>query len=339
MNMEDNFVITFSGDGTPIQLPPISLLLDGVTGDLSNNARVILGRAFGDFLNDELSQEWADNTEIADLTSVLVDVIKLETVASKPGGLKEIEATLDTTLTFDGLADAPDPTTVNEAVFKALAKMQQFLDNYLIPSGLTEFESVTSASATMAVAATVDKEKPAKKEDDDKPKKDDKKPAVAQANAFRSVSFDPQDLKILVPALVGGLAMFMLTAFWLARHRRRDQLDVSYDSYDEDIDHTVNGSQIGKEEIEVQPANLMDYGYSPDGHVDLNSSYGAGHVAMHIPAMDQSMASGYNVNNRNSTPPRTKTAAQKYNGRSVIDSPSKASSADTSEYSEGRYWR
>jgi len=332
VQFENDFVITFSGDGTPIQLPPISLLLDSITGDLSNNGRVILGRAFADFLNDELTKEWEDDTEMADLTSVLVDVIKIETVAATPDNLKEIEATLDTTLTFDGLANAPDPSEVIVAVFKVLGKMPKFVNNYLKPAGLDEFESVQTAKATMETANTAVVTKPPKKEE--KPPKKDKKPVVAKANAFRSVSFDAKDLEILIPSLVGGVALFVLTALFLRRRGSNKDMNLSYDS--DDIDHTINGSRMGKEEIEVQPSNLMHYdGYHPDGHVDLNSSYGAGHVAMHIPAMDQSTMSQKNHRTTTST-----TNPNKVRGRSVIDSPSRAeSSAVTSEYSEGRYWR
>mmetsp|Transcript_1762 Transcript_1762/g.3922 ORF Transcript_1762/g.3922 Transcript_1762/m.3922 type:complete len:411 (-) Transcript_1762:384-1616(-) len=351
-SLENGFVITFSGDGIPVQLNPILLKLKSITGDLSNNGRVILGRTFADFLMEELTQEWGDDSQIADLNGVLVDVVKVETLKEdKKDGLKEIETTLDTTLTFDGLMDTPSMDTINEAVLKALLKTDLFLSDYLLPSGLDEFSSVTEATATLQLEEKKEKEKPKK---EDKPKEKDK-PVVAQANTAtsRSFSFDPNDLKILIPATVGGIAIFLLTCFCLCRNNRDPKLNVSYDTYDDDIDHTVNGSQMGKEEIEVH-ANMMDYGYHPDGHVDLNSSYGAGHVAMHIPAMDQqSMASGRAGGHgrtgngyrdqaptpTRNTAARNQTPARLYNRGSVIDSPSKAeSSVVSSEYSEGQYW-
>ena len=143
--LENDFVITFSGDGTPISLPPITLLLQSISGDLSNNGRVILGQAFADFLKDELTKEWEKRDDIADLTAVSANVINVQTVAALAGDLKEIETTLDTTLTFDGLADSPDTQTINDAVLKALKKMKKFLDDYLIPSGLDEFSTLESA--------------------------------------------------------------------------------------------------------------------------------------------------------------------------------------------------
>jgi hypothetical protein len=288
---------------------------------------------------------------VAELNGVLVDVVKVETLSNKPGGRREIETDLDTTLTFDGLADAPDIGIINEAVLRALLRMDIFLQDYLLPAGLPEFESVKTATATLQVPVVQGEDPPTVA-----PTRAPTTPAISQVNTAtaRSFSFDPNDLKILIPAVIGGLSFFLLTIFCLARNRRQNTMDVSYDSYEDDIDHTVNGSQMGKEEIEVQPntAQMMDYGYHPDGHVDLNSSYGAGHVAMHIPAMDQqSMASGGGGgarSYRDFAPPAaaaaaqtpTRTPAQLYNRGSVIDSPSRAdSSAGTSEYSEGQYWR
>jgi len=343
-----DFVITFSADGTPIKLLPIKLKLSPIiASDLSNNGRVILGSAFADFLKDELSNEWATNTDIADLMGVQMDVVSVEGNNKN----KEIETTLDTTLRFDGLDDPPSYSVVTEAVCKALKNTDKFILDHLVPSGLAEFSEIKQAEVSCKGDEDEDDKKPPKGDDSDKDtdKEDDDKPkgpgSIAKAN--EQLDGGINETKILIPASILGLAMFALTAFFIAQRSRKNNLDESFDSmYDDDVDHTVNGSHVGKEEIEVRAGALgSDYGggYSSPDRNGLNTSFGAGHTAMHMPAMEASMTDSQldNMFNMPISPARSPKGGGLYNRGSVIDQPSArdASSMGTSEYSSGNNYR
>jgi hypothetical protein len=294
-----NFAITFSADGIPIILPFMKLQLFPTSGQLSNNARVILGSAFSDYLRDQLTKEWDKDDTIADISSVTVEIMGVRAIGDVSRRLVVTtgsEATIQTTLTFDALDSPPSDAIITQAVDKATKNLDKFVKDYLITSGLDELLNVESADAiedsgtqgfSVPSAAPVPDDV-GNNNNNNNPTGGGPGPkggGLSQANEQLNNNPEPAgNLRILIPASVAGLAVFMLTAFFIAQRRRNvTDLDDSYndnDRFNDEID-VRSGSRFGKDDIEVRPIRL-----GMDTHNrDMNMMDG-GRTTMHIPARD-----------------------------------------------------
>eukprot|EP00980_Cylindrotheca_fusiformis_P028529 scaffold22607_cov123-Cylindrotheca_fusiformis.AAC.26 len=336
----DMMEVTFSADGTPIVLELIRLQLFPTSGELSNNARVILGSAWGGYLRDELERKWEKDDSFADLTDVdvqIMGILPIESKVDRQGSLGT-EATIETTLKFDGLDSPPSDDVVRKAVEEAMKKLDKFLSDYLVSSGLPDFADVDAAFAKWDADSGGFKptdppqDAPAAAptsgnggEDDDE---DDRN--VAGANDQLNPDNDePGNLRVLIPASIAGLVVFVLTAFFIAQRRRNaSDLNDSYDSngdrFADDVDVNT-GSTIGKDEIEVSPGNLG---------MDTAGDYG-GRTAMHIPAQDYTPSPIRITGSPDMNHPNQYYSDQRQEGqyvRRMLNNNYEDDSEDTSEY-------
>lgn len=331
---QQDFVITFSQDGTPIELPLMRLQLFPTTGTLSNNGEVILASAFSQYLKDELDKEWEKDASIAALTGVSAEVMGLKAITSIARQSQDgTEATILTTLTFDGLESPPSDAIITAGVAKATNNLNKFVSEYLVPSGLPEFSGIQSAAAI--VASRNSAPTPAPVIDDERNGR-----GPNALNEQLNNTPEPSDLNVLIPASVAGLAVFMLTAFFIAQRRKLHLEDDDDDDKRYDID-IYSGSRPGKDEIEVSP------------NAYLGGDNG-GRTAMHMNAMmDSSSEASSDIRYTRSSMSSGAGGALQFHPkgesqyvRRMLDSydtsnagkGDEESSAYTSEYSEGKYY-
>jgi hypothetical protein len=343
-----NFAITFSADGIPIVLPFMKLELFPTSGQLSNNARVILGSAFSDYLRNELSNKWDKDDSIADLSSVTVEIMSVRAIGNiSRQATTGSEATIQTTLIFDALDSPPSDAIIADAVDKATKNLDKFVKDYLVTSGLAEFENVNTASAIEDAVPTAAPVLDDVGNNNDNNKNPPGGGGIAKANEQLNNNDDPSgNLRILIPASVAGLAVFMLTAFFIAQRRRNvTDLNDSYSDNDgitDEID-VASGSRFGKDDIEVRPNRL-----GMDTH--NRDMMDGGRTTMHIPARDyapspiRTTASLASSSSAAFSDEHRPTNREGRYVRRMLDSNSYEQGGEdgseyTSDYSEGKYFR
>lgn len=256
------FEISFSDEGTPVELTKMTLQLFPTSGELSVDAKVIIGIAFANYLKDTLTKEWKGKE--FELDNVKSEVTEVKSVRARRH-LQETgsEISLETTLIFeaDDLS-APDDDTVYKGVEKAVKDLDKYVNDYLVPSGLDELAVIKSAEVSNF----------------------DTSGGANGINKMASQN-NKAELEILIPASIAGLGVFLLTAF-LISHRRRTRGDLNDSSfYDESIDNNIiiaAGSRPGKDEIEVRSPSRIRSETMNDGRTTL-----------HIPAMMNSTTRQY----------------------------------------------
>jgi hypothetical protein len=294
------FVITFSDEGTPVDLPLYKMKLSPTSGTLSDSAQGLIGASFGSHLQENLKNEWDDSG--IELNKVSVKVLAVTSIQNRRT-LRRLQTTgseiaMLTTLTFDGTQSPPSDDTISKGIGEVVKDLSSYIST-LKGAGLDELKNVQSASF---------------KDASNKPSDPPTQSPVTDKNSFakankQTQSTSNQELRILIPAGIAGVAVFMLTAFLIAQRRRvrGDLNDSSFDdSFVDESDISLHqGSRPGKDEIEVRaPTNL--------GMQTTND----GRTALHIPA--------------------------NYTPRSMMDSldeDDEGSSFYTSDFSEGKIYK
>jgi len=279
------FVITFSDDGTPIDLPLFKMNIFPTNGALSDTARRVISSSFSDYLLDGLTDQWSSDSNIQ-LNGVTVQVLGVASVEKARRRLQTgSEIAMQTTLTFDGTQSPPSDKTIEQGIKGATNDLSDYTA-ILAASGVDELENVQSASFKDASNKLSDAPTAAPVGSNNNGNGNNGN-GISQANAALQSNTTNAQVNIIL-AGIAGLAVFMLTVFFIA-HRRRTRGDLNDSSFDESFDEKHNismhtGSRPGKDEIEVEALqNLgMDVADPNDGRTTL-----------HIPAMMDSTSRQY----------------------------------------------
>jgi hypothetical protein len=287
-----DFAVTFSDEGIPYGLPQFSIRLIPTPGILDNDSLSFIETEISDYLKVELKTHFSDGE--ADLTDVIVIVANHEATGNRQRQRNlETGTQLDllVTLMFEGQPH-PKDNDIEEAMDEGLSNMDTILNklqgtpqlenvaSLIVPTAAPTEGPTRSASPSAAPVTTGN---------------DGTDLSFSQANKGITTNIEP-DGSAFWPALIVGVAVFVLTVIFLA-HRRTKVADVdeSYDQDDVSVDCEEN-----KDEIEVSATRTDSNKNQRDGNVDkmriLNTvEMDDGSTTIHIPPVTNSSSRVYDT--------------------------------------------